>query len=81
MVSLRPDSTEAMVKVKGWLAVCIVGEVESVTCTVKLSVTAAAGVPLMFPVAESKSNPDGKLPAVILHMSGGAPPVAWRVTL
>ena len=73
---MRPESTEAMVKVKGWLAVCMVGEVESATCTVKLSVTAAAGVPLMLPVAASKSNPDGKLPAVLLHMSGGVPPVA-----
>ena len=52
----------------------------SVTCTVKLNVPAAVGVPEIPPVEESKFNPGGIVP-VKLQLNGGVPPVRWMVRL
>jgi hypothetical protein len=50
----------------------------SVTCTVKLDVPGAEGVPVMLPEALSDS-PAGSAPAVTAQLIGGVPPLADRV--
>ena len=51
-----------------------------VTCTVKLDVPAALGVPLKTP-AEDSVNPAGSVPEVTDQLYGGVPPVAASVWL
>jgi hypothetical protein len=51
----------------------------SVTCTVKLNVPVAVGLPEITPVPLFKLNPAGKLPENRLHVSGAVPPVAAKV--
>ena len=60
------------------LAVWDVGGVESVTCTVKLDVPAAVGVPEITP-AVLTVRPAGSVPLARLHAKGGVPPVAVTV--
>ena len=43
-------------------ALVAVSELASVTCTVKLAVPVAVGVPEMVPVLDARVNPAGKLP-------------------
>ena len=50
----------------------------SVTCTVKLAVPAAVGVPLRTPPL-LKLNPAGKLPDASDQLYGVVPPVAAKV--
>ena len=49
-------------------------ELESATCTVKLEVPVAVGVPLIFP--ELRDRPVGREPDRIDHVYGAVPPVA-----
>jgi hypothetical protein len=58
--------------------VCFVGLLESVTCTVKLNVPAAPGVPEITPALLSDS-PAGSEPALSAHVYGGMPPLAASV--
>jgi hypothetical protein len=56
---------------------------ESVAVTVKFDVPAAEGVPEIIPVAASRPNPAGRVPAEIDHVYGAVPPVAvsaWLYT-
>jgi len=50
--------------------------VASSTCTVKLDVPCAVGVPEMTPVVGEIESPDGSVPATMLHAYGVTPPVA-----
>jgi hypothetical protein len=58
---------------------CSAGEVESVTCTVKLDWPEAVGVPLITPLVLDNDNPDGNAPEITLKLYGVAPPVAVKV--
>jgi hypothetical protein len=51
----------------------------SVTRAVKLEVPVDVGVPVIAPVVVLSVRPDGKEPAVIDHVRGSVPPVAFRV--
>lgn len=62
-------------------AVCAVGDVESIACTVKLLVAAVVGVPEITPVPGFKDSPLGSEPAVMLHAIGVAPPLDCSVAL
>ena len=44
------------------------GELESVTCAVKVDVPAANGVPVTAPVLVLSANPAGRLPSGIAHV-------------
>src|SRR5260370_26110567 len=59
------------------VAVCAVGEVESVAWTVKLNglPVVVLGVPEMTPVLGTNVSPGGSEPAVILQVMGVAPPL------
>ena len=50
-----------------WLAVAG-GDSESATCTVKLAVPVAVGVPEMFPLLGSIESPAGRLPLMTLQV-------------
>ena len=41
--------------------------------TLKLNVPAVVGVPVIAPVVEAKSKPDGRLPLSIAHVIGVGP--------
>ena len=60
-----------------------VAPVLSVNVTIKLKVApTTAGVPLIFPVAESKDNPGGSLPALTVQFEYGVlPPVGVKLWL
>ncbi len=60
-------------------ACAAVAELASVTCTVKLLVPAADGVPLITPVPLFNVNPDGSVPALIPQLYGVLPPAAVKV--
>ena len=51
----------------------------SVTCTVKLDVPAAVGIPLITPVDALMDNPTGSAPDEMDQLYGVAPPVALTV--
>ena len=53
----------------------------SVTCTVKLAVPVAVGVPEMVPVVDASVSPAGKLPERIDHAYGVVPPAAASIAL
>jgi hypothetical protein len=55
-----------IVILKSALAFCGVGVLESVTCTVKLEVSAVVGTPEI--TAPLKARPAGKVPAVIAQV-------------
>jgi hypothetical protein len=57
---------------------CSAGEVESVTCTVKLDRPALVGVPLIVPPLP-RLRPAGSDPEVTVHEYGVVPPEAARV--
>jgi hypothetical protein len=59
---------------RGTVAVFGVGEVESVTLTVKLEVPTLCDFPDITPVVALSKNPLGKLPAEIDHVYGIVPP-------
>ena len=50
----------------------------SVTCTVKLVVSAVVGIPLMTPAA-SRTSPVGRVPEARLQVYGAFPPTTERV--
>jgi hypothetical protein len=60
------------------VAVCVnAGELESITLKVSATaVAAAAGVPVIAPVAPLKVKPAGRVPAVNVHVYGDFPPLA-----
>ena len=62
-------------------ALMAVPEAESVTCTVKLIVPVAVGVPEITPVAELRVSPAGKLSTVMDQLYDGVPPVAASAVL
>jgi len=70
-----------MVMLSVCVAVCAVGVVESVTCTVKFELPVALGVPEMAPVDAAKVNPAGNDPELTLQVYGDVPPLAASVTL
>jgi len=57
-----------MVRVKAFVAVCAVGEVESVTLAVKLNDPDAVGVPETLPVPAVSVKPAGKAPELMLQL-------------
>src|SRR5437879_5062049 len=59
--------------VSAWLVVAGVVE-ESVTCTVKLKLPEAVGVPEMIPVAVSSARPPGSKPLLIVAVCAPTPP-------
>src|SRR5579859_2207470 len=65
------------------VAVCAVGVVESVACTVKLKglPVLVFGVPEITPVLGTKVSPGGSEPALILQVMGVAPPLDCSVAL
>ena len=69
------------VMLRGWVAVCGVGTVESVAFTVKVVVPVAFGVPVMAPVLAVKEAQEGKEPLEMLQVTGGLPPALVRVVL
>jgi len=55
----------AIVMVNDFVAVCAVGEEESLTCTVKDEEPACVGVPPIWPVDAFRLSPVGKDPELI----------------
>jgi hypothetical protein len=53
---------------RAWVAVCGVGVVESVTCTVKLKVPKEVGSPDINPLALFNVNPAGRAPEIIVQL-------------
>ncbi len=53
----------------------------SVTCTVKLLVPNAVGVPEITPVLDASKRPVGRVPEAIDQVYGVVPPVATSVAL
>ena len=80
VVTLRAGALTAMLKLA--VMVALVGVCESVRATVKFEVPVKVpvGVPEITP-ALLKVKPAGKLPAVLLHLYEGIPPLACRVWL
>ena len=58
----------AIVRVKVFVPVWAVGEVESVTLAVKLNEPEAVGVPEIVPVAAAMVKPAGKAPELMLQL-------------
>ena len=56
----------------------VLAEALSATCTVKLEVPAAVGVPVIPPVAGFNARPAGRAPAID-QLYGAVPPVAASV--
>ena len=57
----------------------VLAEALSVTCTVKLEVPTAVGVPVIAPAPELNAKPAGRAPPVIDQLYGVVPPVAASV--
>ena len=74
------NGAAAIVMLNDCVAVCAVGEVESVTLAVKLKEPAVVGVPEIVPAAES-DRPAGKAPEVMLQLYGVVPPLAAKVVV
>ena len=68
----------AIVMVWGCVAVKA-GALESATCTVKLNVPAAVGVPVIAPVAGAITRPGGRVPAVTDQVNGAVPPSTLKM--
>ena len=79
----RPQGA-SIVKSSGLLAVCGVGVEESCTVNVKVCgvpvPVAAAGVPVMVPVAEFRLRPSGRF-GVTDQLRGGMPPELCKVVV
>ena len=69
---------------KDWMVIekffVYVDEFVSITCTIKLDVPVAVGVPDITPVELLRVKPFGRVP-VFDHVYGSTPPVAVRVWL
>ncbi len=74
------DSGGLMVMLSACEALCG-GLLESVTFTVKLEVPAVVAVPEITPVLLFKLRPAGNVPVVMLHVTGGVPPLDCKVWL
>jgi hypothetical protein len=70
------DPVGAIVRVKELVAVCFVGDVESVAFAVKLNEPDAVGVPEITPEEAASDNPGGRLPELKLQEYGAVPPEA-----
>jgi len=68
VVIVRSVLAAATVMLRAFVAVCAVGVVESVTCTVKLNVPDVVGVPEMAPVEDVKLRPAGRDPELMLQL-------------
>ena len=68
VVTLTGVTLDATVMLSTLLAVCAVGVVESLSCTVKLNAPEAVGVPEMTPVDAARVNPVGNEPALTLQV-------------
>ena len=68
VVIVRGVLAAATVMLRAFVAVCAVGVVESVTCTVKLNVPDVVGVPEMAPVEDVKLKPAGRDPELMLQL-------------
>ena len=68
VVIVRSVLAAATVMLRAFVAVCAVGVVESVTCTVKLNVPDVVGVPEMAPVEDVKLKPAGRDPELMLQL-------------
>ena len=75
VVTCTGVTAAATVSVNDFVAVCAVGEVESVTLAVKLNEPDAVGGPEIVPVAD-RVRPPGKAPELMLQLYGVVPPVA-----
>ena len=62
-------------------ALVAVAPVESFTCTEKLKVAIAVGVPLITPPADKGARPVGRFPVVMLQVYGAIPPDAIKVVV
>ena len=67
MVICTGLTAAATARVNGFVAVCAVGVVESVTLAVKLNEPEAVGVPEIVP-AEDRVRPAGKAPELMLQL-------------
>ncbi len=67
VVILIGVAAAATAMLKDFVAVCLVGAVESVTLTVNVNVPEAVGVPLTCPVAVFRFSPAGRTPELIDH--------------
>jgi hypothetical protein len=77
----RESAVDATVIGSVTVAVCGVGDKESVTLNVTLAADCAAvGVPVIQPVL-LKLNPGGRVPALIDHVYGWTPALAVRQLL
>lgn len=67
---VETDSPGWMVMLSAFVAVSGVGVVESVASTVKFEIPAVVGVPEITPVLLASDRPGGKLPALMLQLTG-----------
>ena len=67
---VETESPGWMVMLSVFVAVSGVGAVESVASTVKFEMPAVVGVPEITPVLTSIDRPGGKLPALMLQLTG-----------
>jgi hypothetical protein len=81
LVVVMTSVAAVTVMLNACVAVCGVGEVESVALTVKLVVAAALGVPVMAPVLGSSEAQEGSEPEEMLQVIGAAPPLDMSVGL
>ena len=63
------------------LAICGVGEAESVTVAVKLTIPAVVGFPVTAPVPVLSDSPTGSEPELTENVYGDVPPLAIREEL
>lgn len=68
-----------MVMLRAAIAVCGVGDVESVAVTVKFATPPTVGVPEITPVAAFKTKPRGRAPDVMAQDKGKTAPTACNV--
>ena len=68
VLTLTGVAAAVTVMLSDFVAVCAVGVVESVTCTVKLEVPGAAGIPESAPDEAFKLRPAGRDPEMIDHV-------------
>ena len=71
-----PEVAALIVRLSGLVAA---SEFASDTCTVKLLVPDAVGVPEIAPVLDASASPAGKVPETMDQVKGVVPPVAARV--
>ena len=78
VVICKEATAAATVSEKDFVAVCVVGVVESPTFAVKLKEPEAVGVPETVPAAD-RAKPAGSAPELMLQEYGAVPPLAASV--